>query len=255
MNSSSDVRLGAAIEELYRTFSCYRLPKHLTGCAHCVSDADHALLYSKRLRLLGPKELSRFAFKAMTTWGGADDFRHFLPRIFELIAADGGRDWIDPEVVFGKLPYGDWLRWPEHERQALSSFFEALWSNVLGHFPHPFDADSFLCCLGHALADLTRFLNSWQISESMTSAQHFACFVEHNSLGLNPAKNKVWSLRNAWWTHRATPANQVADWLRDPARKVDLEQAFFSFGATDSDAEVLSTAMEDLACIQSFAGM
>jgi hypothetical protein len=56
----SDTELKSAIEGLYRTFSRYPLPPHVDGCPHCVSDADHALLYSKDLRDLGPKELERY---------------------------------------------------------------------------------------------------------------------------------------------------------------------------------------------------
>jgi hypothetical protein len=64
-----------------------------------------------------------------------------LPRIFELISADGGR-WTAPEAVFGKLSYGQWETWPPDERQAIASFFETLWSNVLDHFPHAFSAEA-----------------------------------------------------------------------------------------------------------------
>jgi hypothetical protein len=67
-------------------------------------------------------------------WGWTHDFCHFLPRIFELISAVGDR-WTIPEDVFGKLPYRDWETWPNDERQAITIFFEALWSNVLDHFP------------------------------------------------------------------------------------------------------------------------
>jgi hypothetical protein len=175
----SDIELRSVIEGLYRTFARYPLPIHVDGCPHCVSDSDHALLYARGLRDLGPDEIARYSFKAMTTWGGTDDFRHFLPRIFELISADGG-GWTVPEAVFGKLPYGQWETWPRDEREAIICFFETLWWNILDHFPHAFSAEDGLCCIAQADDDMARYLSRWRIAQSLSHAKHFAAFIEHN---------------------------------------------------------------------------
>ncbi len=42
--------------------------------------------YSQNHEKLNEDDLSRFTGKAMTTWGNANDYKHFLPRIFELTA-------------------------------------------------------------------------------------------------------------------------------------------------------------------------
>jgi hypothetical protein len=164
----SDVDLRNSIKGLYQTFSRYLLPLHVDGCPHCVSDADHALIYAKDLRDWGPGELARYTFKALTTWGNEDDFRHFLPRIFELISADGG-SWTFPETVFGKLAYGQWETWPSDERQAITTFFEALWSNVLDHFPHAFSAEDWL--FAQTTDDMTRYRSSSPVSSHLKSAR------------------------------------------------------------------------------------
>jgi hypothetical protein len=239
---TSDAELKSAIEGLYRIFSRYPLPAHMDGCPHCVSDRDHALLYSKDLRDLGPGELERYAFKAMSTWGGNDDFRHFLPRIFELIAADGGC-WTVPEAVFGKLPYGEWESWPSDERQAITSFFEALWSNVLDHFPHAFSAEECLVCIGRAACDMTPYLGRWRIADSLTHAKHFAEFVQHNP---EWSQRRGWSLNGTYWSDRPALAKQVVDWLCDPIRKTELEQAFFTFARDGEDTALLAQASDDL---------
>ena len=64
-------------------------------------------LIAKRLRDLTDTDLKKYAFKALTTWGNADDFRHFLPRLFELEAVHPQRivGLVDPEILFGKLAY------------------------------------------------------------------------------------------------------------------------------------------------------
>lgn len=88
----SDNSLIEAIEALYRAFSNYPLHKHVEGCPCCIAESDKMLLESKPLRQLSSSDLSRYSFKAMTTWGDKNDFRHFLPRIFELVVSEEGRD-------------------------------------------------------------------------------------------------------------------------------------------------------------------
>jgi hypothetical protein len=239
----SDIELRHVIEGLYRTFSRYPQPIHVEGCPHCVSDWDHALLYSKDLRDLGRDEIARYSFNAMTTWGGPDDFRHFLPRIFELISADSGC-WTLPEAVFGKLPYGRWETWPPDERQAITNFFEALWSNVLDHFPHAFSAEACLRSIAQAADDMARYLSRWRIAQSLSHAKHFAAFIEHNP---HWSPRHGWSLDGAYWRERPVPARQVVDWLRDPARRTEMEHAFFHLAGDEEDSALLSKGADDLA--------
>ena len=78
--------LKESIENLYSTFSIYPLNSKMEGCPCCVSDADKEKIHSKQLRELEEEDLSRYVFKAMTTWGDTDDFKHYLPRIFELLS-------------------------------------------------------------------------------------------------------------------------------------------------------------------------
>jgi len=239
----SDLELRSVIEGLYRTFSRYRLPTHVHGCPHCISQRDHALLYAKALRDLGPDEIARYSFNAMTTWGDPDDFRHFLPRIFELISADGG-GWTIPEAVFAKLPYGQWERWPSDEQRAITSFFETLWSNVLDHFPHVFSAEDCLRCIAQADDEMAPYLGRWRIANSLSHAKHFAAFIEYNPQW---SRRHGWSLSSTYWTERPVPARQVIEWLRDPARQSEMEQAFFHLARDEEDTALLSKAADDLA--------
>jgi len=54
----------------------------MEGCPCCVSNEDKEKLHTKELRLLEESDISRYAFRALTTWGDIDDFKHYLPRIF-----------------------------------------------------------------------------------------------------------------------------------------------------------------------------
>jgi hypothetical protein len=243
MMVKSVTELKSAIDGLYRTFSRYPLRSDIDASPFSVSDAQQALLRSKHLRDLGPDELAQYSLDALTMWGWTEDFRHFLPRIFELISADGGR-WTIPEIVFAKLPCGQWETWPSDERQAITSFFEALWSNVLDDFPHAFSAGDCLCWIAQAADDMTRYLSSWHIAESLAHAKHFAAFIEHN---LHWSPRHGWSLNGTYWGERRVAARQVADWLRDPARRTEMERAFFHLAPDEKDAALLSTAADHVA--------
>lgn len=228
----SDPTLRAAIEGLYATFAKYPLAEHVEGCPCCVSDADHALLYSAELRQLDQHDLETFAFKTMSTWGSADDFRHFLPRILELLA-EVSPDWIATDVVLTKLGYGHWLTWPDAEQKAITTFFQALWADILSRFPHRFDAGGYLLGVAEATDEASPYLAAWPIAGSLPAAKHFAVFVERHSAG-RPAD-------------APSAANQITAWLRDPARRSELEQAFFALGADDQEtAATLSKAMDTL---------
>ena len=54
----------------------------IEGCPCCVSGSDEDNIHSKQLRQLNGDDLSRYAFKAMTTWGDIEDFKYYLPGIF-----------------------------------------------------------------------------------------------------------------------------------------------------------------------------
>ena len=80
--------LQAAIEGLYAAFARYPLRAHIDGCPHCDLGAAERGLHARPLRDLREDDLGRYPFKAMSTFGNVDDFRHFFPRIAELITYD-----------------------------------------------------------------------------------------------------------------------------------------------------------------------
>lgn len=132
-------------ERLYRVFSRYPFPSDMEGCPCCVSDEHLRLLRSKPLRQLGGEELSRYVFKAMTTWGTEDDFKYYLPRIFELYIS--GWDGIDTFLVLDKLLYGKWQKWPEEEQEAVRDYVLNWWggfANTFSFLPKTLDRLSLL---------------------------------------------------------------------------------------------------------------
>ncbi|MCP9619694.1 hypothetical protein FOH10_09070 [Nocardia otitidiscaviarum] len=80
----------AALRELYDVFARVPRPDVIDGCPHCVAPDEGRRLLDEPIRSLTPEALARYAAKAMSTWGGVDDFRYLLPRLLELAA---GREW------------------------------------------------------------------------------------------------------------------------------------------------------------------
>jgi hypothetical protein len=60
-------------------------------------------MLARPLRELGEDELGRYAYKAVTTMGTADDLAYFLPRLLDLLSA--GELDADPEIVLAKLEF------------------------------------------------------------------------------------------------------------------------------------------------------
>lgn len=119
------MKLEVEVERLYALFRRYRRPLHVDGCEHCVSEADHSRLFRAPLAELQPEDLRRYAFKAMSTWGGAEDFKHYLPRILELVAT--GELGVDPPIAVGKLSTAKWETWPADEKDAVRAVLRSWW--------------------------------------------------------------------------------------------------------------------------------
>jgi hypothetical protein len=222
--STHPSNLRDAIEGLYAAFARYRV-ETLSGCPCCTSEEHGRVLASKPVRALTPDDLLRYAFKAMSTWGTVEDFKHFLPRVFELAIADDP-NWPPVEIVLGKLSYGKWRQWPERERQALGAFLRALWSEMLGCYPFAIKSDSCLCAIGQAEEEVAPYLDQWAVEEGEAAAMHLADFIDWNAGCLSNKPRRV-ELVNAFWRDRPRQAEQVLAWVLDAARGQQLEAAFF----------------------------
>ena len=70
--------------------------------------------------------MRHYGFSALFTWGNLDDFKHFLPRLFELTATEGFQA-PDTESLYGRLAYARFDTWPKAEQNAVRAFAMAHW--------------------------------------------------------------------------------------------------------------------------------
>ena len=122
MTLSSD--LERAVNELYRVFREYRLAVDFPGRCSPLGDRRKlaARLAKQELHTTGVDDLAVYAFKAITTMGNSVDYKHFLPRMFELMATDSAW-WDHHTLVFQKLHELKWTSWPRAEQDSIRGFF------------------------------------------------------------------------------------------------------------------------------------
>ncbi len=210
------------LQELYAVFSRYPLRAKVDGCPCCVTGAQQEALHSKHLQNLSSADLDRYVFKAMTTWGDDQDFRHFLPRILDLQSC--GNPWY-ASLLIDKLQYGRWRTWPSDEQAAIAAFLMFYWRDLLG------EGSSY-----NLLQWLPELLNAGLSHEELLAVWK----PETDALHLQHAIHATEELIPEWLGqgkrdsyHKAMPLNglEVVNWLR--SHFPVMEQAFFDVSESD----------------------
>lgn len=223
--------LTQSVERLYAVFGKYGLHAPVKGCDHCVMPEDIARIQAKPLRELDAEDLRKYAFKALTTWGEEEDFKHFLPRLFELAADellyDGGDLMI--ETLFDKLHYTHWKNWPANERQAFAEFLHAMWARAL---TLECDAGQVLCCIAQTEIELTGFLDHWLYRSGNAGIRKLVEFG-NDKLG-DLTKYRV--IKDAYWDDHNAQVAEVSQWLlAEPTLKHLEEHSVANAGEVGSE--------------------
>jgi hypothetical protein len=175
-------KLQQAVEKLYSVFASYPLNPRMEG-SPLYSDllVWNRTLAARPLRALSIDHLGIFYFKVMSTWGNVNDFRHFLPRIFELLATlnTGWEEWI----ALDKLRYGHWETWPEAEQNAVNDYLLALWIEILSTDSEIVDAafPDYLPAIMNVYPKIELLLSIWGEFNTTESIKRLIDFVDHNT--------------------------------------------------------------------------
>ena len=121
------------ITKVYDVFSHYKLNKNMSICdCGCISNEEVEQLFSKKLKEIAPNEIDFYTRKAITTWGEVEDYKHFLPRIFEIYhIGDFSETLIDLEIIHNKLEYGKWKSWNIEEQKVINGFIKHHWKKLV----------------------------------------------------------------------------------------------------------------------------
>lgn len=222
--------LPAAIANLYATFAQYPLRATMEGCPCCVFAEDQAKLSAKALKVLETEDISHYAWKAMSTWGDVEDFKHFLPRLLELIATTGIA--YGSSVVLRKLAYAKWDEWTPVEKEAICSFLLSWWTDLVTTKERVQSDFTDLCQL---FGDAGPLLKCWDIDFANYSFRNLVTYIQTDYYNLLGKKSVFKELD-------ALVINQLLSWIG--AKKAILEQGFYHFEPTDPQfAKEISDAL------------
>lgn len=209
--------LDTAIDKLYEVFSIYPPDPGMEGCPCCVGEQDRHKLSYRSLRELSGEDLSRYAFKAMTTWGTEDNFKHFLPRIFDLLASGGLQT--DEFVVLGKLEYAGWKNWTETEQQAIRALLLAWWEARINY---TYLGEQMLIEVYRRTGDIDQMLASWD-KELSIDTYGFHTVVDLAYFHIQDLKTRS---RDFFW-FTSDDSEKILQWLKSKADL--LEEGFFLY--------------------------
>lgn len=234
--------LGEATEQLYSAFSKYGLRPDTEPCPCCHAPGDEGVVHRKPLRELTARDLRQFADDALYVWGGLADFKHFLPRILELLAInDEAFSFVDPQAVFAKLIYDThWHTWPADERAAVAGYFSAVWKAVIQTPPEELgfeDAYAWICAISQAEHDISSYLDAWLRSSSVNAARNLAATITQEGLPNLPKPAA------GYWDQCREQWQQLVEWLRLPAVRKKLEGAVDKWAAEPFGGEFYDAAV------------
>jgi len=246
--------LELAIRDLYDVFQKYEFTDRIGDAAfpgYCNVDELHSI----SLPTATSSQLVLFALKSTTTWGSSQDYRHFLPRICELIAVEGVLGEIDPQIVFGKLPGVSWREWPVPEVECLLKYFGCLWDRSLRSAPSflgggigdPLNtwtedaAHTWLEVIAVATEDVSPFLSTWQ--QLLLNDGSLMPHLNLAAVFLDSTINRKGQVPWCYIPHGSAIENEFLSWLRDIQSSVILERAFYRTDGTPY-AAILSTAQQ-----------
>ncbi|HEX9600976.1 MAG TPA: hypothetical protein VF985_05770 [Mariniflexile sp.] len=229
-------RLKNSIKELYETFEKYHSNLNMNGSPN-YSDLDHwnKILFSKPLTDLNEDDLSRFTGKAITTWGNANDFKHFLPRIFELTAEL--RIPYEIWIAFDKLTLAEWNNWTEKEQKVIHEFMIALWESIVNdnNEKAEWEFKAYFSAIAHFYPNFTDLLNIWTESESKAGIKHLSEFLVDEQTAIFERK------KISGFHDKKENAEEFITWILSDMMLNKVQQKYFEF-ESESFADKISWA-------------
>lgn len=232
--SEAEANLRDAIERSYSAFA--NLPRPQKLVASPLRDAGKILrtLTSAPLRELNNEQVGPYAGWAITTVGNDRDYRHFLPRIFELAATDPVWLGAEPPVMASRLNMATWRSWPAEQQAALLHFFCAAFEAVVERHPQlGQSADLWFCGIVTLGESPLPIFERWCLSSSPNAALHMASFII--SEGRNLSRHA--EVRGAFWdgvsedvrleVAKLLKSQRTAEFLQAAAGQVSEEDQFY----------------------------
>jgi hypothetical protein len=176
--------LQLAIENLYETFSKYTTERiHYCNCG-CIDENDVKKLSSKPLRELEADDLISYHGSALYTWGEIEHYKHFLPRICELISVKRDFSYTTLDELQVKLEYAKWTNWPDNEQHAITNYVIADWIDFANK--HYSEIRNTELEIYSKFLSIKEVMNLWEVSNTDEALRNFVYFYyNHGTQILN----------------------------------------------------------------------
>lgn len=229
--------LADVIEKSYRLFRHYRPqnPLNVCHCNVCLSAEDERKLLSTPLRQISSTLLAAYtdAVSAGTEPERFDELRYFLPRYFELIAANDPPDDMGLDICLRRLRETQWrTSWPAEQVALIEDFFDAYLLSSLANLEIcewpagwrlRFELNSVLTMIVTAGGDIDRALEVWDAAPEPGAAIHMASL--RSSVSGGPPRR----LTNAHLSGEfEAAAHAIGDFLSRAEVDQRLEGSFFA---------------------------
>jgi hypothetical protein len=226
-------KLQATIENLYEVFADYTtIGIHHCTCG-CINEENVRKLHSKPLRELETDDLVSYQGSALYTWGDIEHYKHFLPRILELISTRREYSFAYLDEVHSKLIYANWKEWPEQEQQAIIEFAREDWKELIKD-PGITISDSDLvryslfCGVKYIFAE-------WTLTHPEQAIKNFVHFFYYHG---NDLLNGKLTVDEEYETF-------MLAWLGQNGLASSLERAFYTYEKKDPEyAEMASVVLQ-----------
>ena len=218
MKNAFESNLNSKIEALYSIFQRYRLYSAFHDRCSPLGERQALAkrLASTPLRETSATDVAVYSFKALTTMGDGKDYKHFLPRMFELVSIS--REWYCHMTLLPKkLNELRWLQWPREEIEAIKEFIDAQWDYILHSYPWHSSATAFLLEISAEFGALQKHLTKWENCKNEASLLHFIEALKHEYGGLEEFDN----------------------WLLNEANKNRLEQSYQTYETSELSVTIL----------------
>jgi hypothetical protein len=228
-------RLKNSISELYETFEKYHSNSNMEGSPN-YDDLDewNKELFTKSLTELNEDDLSRFTGSAMLTWGNVNDYKHFLPRIFELTAEL--KTPYEIWITFEKLTYTEW-NWAENEQNVINEYMIALWESIVNDNSEKaeWEFKDYFSTIAHFYPNFTDLLGIWSESESKGAIKHLSNFLVDE-------QTKLFDRKKLSGFHDKTEnIDEFINWILSDKMLNKVQGKYFEF-ETEKFAEKISWA-------------
>ncbi|ACM26948.1 hypothetical protein MOV66_02890 [Agrobacterium sp. SHOUNA12C] len=203
-------------EAAYAAFSGYSAPEILN--ASQLRDPEKILrdLRSASMPELSGNALGGYAMWAITTVGGVEEYKHYLPRILQHSLLTPSEPGFDPLIILSKLEYTDWYRWPASECFAIENVYSASWHWARLQHPDEFDAMNWFVCAIRLEKDINSVLESWLTNLTPNSALQFTEVINRSdSLPYGEA---------SWEDLDLATRRTIASWLCDDALQTAITE-------------------------------